>query len=241
MSERNERGCFHTDSESCYKAGCPTTLSDAEQKAKRIRDAKQRDQGYAMAAQATAERQQRIDLEQEARPRTFAAMTRAEKLRSTRKVEKRVLKQRQRAHETQRLDRQEAIWDAADKIREEVQAKAEGDDVAAADDFESLTPEVVLADTEKLPALWKRDDGETLLYAQRVNGLYGEPSVGKSWLALMVALSAIKKGGNVLWLDFEDKPNTLARRAALLGGLQHVTDRSKFRFGIPSYPKARLP
>ena len=49
----------------------------------------------------------------------------------------------------------------------------------------------------------------------------------------MIAISAIKKGGNILWLDFEDKPDTLARRAALLGGLQHVIDRDKFRFGIP--------
>ena len=160
--------------------------------------------------------------------------------RRERKHKKQDLKERQRAHERKRLDRQEAIWDAADKVREAVQEQANGEEDAA--DFDALTPEVVLTETEKLPALWKRDDGETLLYAQRVNGLYGEPSVGKSWLALMVALSAIKKGGNVLWLDFEDKPNTLARRAALLGGLQHVTDRSKFRFGIPvSYPKARLP
>ena len=151
--------------------------------------------------------------------------------RRERKHKKQDLKERQRAHERKRLDRQEAIWDAADKVREAVQEQANGEEDAA--DFDALTPEVVLTETEKLPALWKRDDGETLLYAGRVNALYGLPSVGKSWLALMVAISAIKKGGNVLWLDFEDRPNTLARRAALLGGLQYVIDRDKFRFGIP--------
>ena len=166
------------------------------------------------------------------RPARFVSETPAENKgrQSTRKAEKRELKERQRAHERKRLDRQEAIWDAADKVREAVETPP---DVDGDETFESLTPQVELTETEKLPALWKRDDGETLLYAGRVNALYGLPSVGKSWLALMVAISAIRKGGNVLWLDFEDKPDTLARRAALLGGLQHVIDRSKFRFGIP--------
>ena len=106
--------------------------------------------------------------------------------------------------------------------------------VDADETFESLTPVVELTETEKLPALWKRDDGETLLYAKRVNALYGEPSVGKSWLALMVAISAIKKGGNVLWLGFRGQTRhpSPSRCPARRPTARH-RPFDKFRFGIP--------
>ena len=68
---------------------------------------------------------------------------------------------------------------------------------------------------EALPSMLDRADGETLLYAGKLNSIFGEPGTGKSWVALMAAIEALSRGGSVLWWDFEDKPDTLhhTRRA----------------------------
>ena len=76
---------------------------------------------------------------------------------------------------------------------------------------------------EALPALLKRSDGATILYAGKVNSVFGEPGMGKSWIALEAALASLKNGGRVLWWDFEDKPDTLYRRAKALGQLDLIT------------------
>ena len=41
-------------------------------------------------------------------------------------------------------------------------------------------------------------------------------------------------GGRVLWWDFEDSPDTLARRASSLGALSYVQDKEHFRWAGPS-------
>ena len=76
---------------------------------------------------------------------------------------------------------------------------------------------------EALPALLKRSDGATILYAGKVNSVFGEPGMGKSWIALKAALASLENGGRVLWWDFEDKPDTLYRRAKALGQLDLIT------------------
>ena len=102
------------------------------------------------------------------------------------------------------------------------------------DAFAPYSLPVSIGGTDKLPAVWERDDGETLIYAGKISSLYGEPGSGKSWLALMAAIAAIQRGGRVCWWDFEDGPQTLARRAQLLGALELVSDPDKFRFLTPS-------
>ena len=75
---------------------------------------------------------------------------------------------------------------------------------------------------EALPSMLDRADGETLLYAGKLNSIFGEPGTGKSWVALMAAIEALSRGGSVLWWDFEDKPDTLFTRAAQLGALDLI-------------------
>ena len=84
------------------------------------------------------------------------------------------------------------------------------------------------------PAILERNDGRTLLYAGKLNSVFGEPGVGKSWVALVGAVSALRKGGRVLWLDFEDTASTLAVRAKALGVLGEV-ESPNFRFLAPSF------
>ena len=76
--------------------------------------------------------------------------------------------------------------------------------------------EVSLLDVERLPSAFERLDGATLLYKGVANTLYGEPSTGKSWIALMVAIQQLRAGRRVIWWDSEDRASTLARRLQLL-------------------------
>ena len=79
-----------------------------------------------------------------------------------------------------------------------------------------FTQEVTLLNVERLPSALERLDGETLLYQGLDNTIYGEVSIGKSWLALMAAIQQLRAGARVIWWDAEDKPTTLARRLQLL-------------------------
>ena len=100
--------------------------------------------------------------------------------------------------------------------------------------FEDHTRPVVEQDTsEPLRSVLNRDGGGTLLYAGKVNSIHGEPGSGKTWLAVITAISAMAQGLRVLWWDHEDKPATLAIRAQLLGGLD-VFDPDKLRYITPS-------
>ena len=96
--------------------------------------------------------------------------------------------------------------------------------------FEDLRIPVTDAPVEPKPCILTRDDGASVLYAQRFSSLHGEPGCGKSWIALIAAGEAVKRGGRCLWLDAEDRPHTLAERARPLGRLDAVTDPDRFRF-----------
>lgn len=99
---------------------------------------------------------------------------------------------------------------------------------AVADWTEAVRP-VAHDNGDKHPAAWTRDDGETLLYAGRLNTIYGLPGDGKSWTALIAAVETMR-AGRVAYLDFEDKPSTVAARAQLLGELDVFTDSDRFRY-----------
>lgn len=76
---------------------------------------------------------------------------------------------------------------------------------------------MVAGDTEDNPALLQRSDGQTLLYEGKLNTIVGEPSTGKSWIALMAVIQALRSGARVVWWDFEDSPSTLSARLTALG------------------------
>ena len=79
---------------------------------------------------------------------------------------------------------------------------------------------------EKRPALWTRDDGETILYKGCLNWIAGMWASGKSWVGLMASFNAER---TIYW-DFEDKPQTMGERAKVLGKLPQVTDAESFRY-----------
>ena len=72
-------------------------------------------------------------------------------------------------------------------------------------------------DGDPPPPILERTDGKTLLYANKLNGLFGQPGGGKSWLALLALSETVIRGGRALWLDFEDRPATFRERARPLG------------------------
>ena len=79
------------------------------------------------------------------------------------------------------------------------------------------------AQTARLPAIMERSDNETLLYAGKLNSIFGIPGAGKSWVAAIAIDCAVALGGNVIYWDFEDSPQTFKRRTMMLGfdPLQH--------------------
>lgn len=62
-----------------------------------------------------------------------------------------------------------------------------------------------------------RSDGQSMLYAGRMHLFHGEPTAGKSWLALTAALEVLRLGGAVLYLDYEDSLAGIVGRLLALG------------------------
>ena len=98
--------------------------------------------------------------------------------------------------------------------------------------FDDHTRPVTLDPTPKLPALLTRDDGETLLYEGRLNSVFGEPATGKTWIAIIAAIEAVRSGARVIWWDFEDRPATLATRLQALGA-SDLIGRPEILFVVP--------
>lgn len=70
---------------------------------------------------------------------------------------------------------------------------------------------------ETRPTLLAREDGAHLLYAGKLHAVSGEPESCKGWLALHACGEAIAAGENVVYIDFEDGPETMLRRLRELG------------------------
>jgi hypothetical protein len=71
--------------------------------------------------------------------------------------------------------------------------------------------------TQPVPAFLARTDGACLLYPGRINTLLGESESGKSWLALLAVVQAVRAGHRVLVLDFEDSAGSVKGRLAAMG------------------------
>ena len=140
-----------------------------------------------------------------------------------------MLRGARRVVEGERLDA--AAWARIDRMRAEEAAAFEREAAAWSGFADYTIPVTPRADGEaKEPVLVERKDGATILYAGKLSSLYGEPGLGKSWAALMMALDAMRlHNASVIWWDWEDTARTLAGRAATLGALGYVqSDRFKF-------------
>lgn len=90
-----------------------------------------------------------------------------------------------------------------------------------------------------LPTILARNDGISLLYAGRINGLHADSGIGKSWIAALAAFEVIIRGGHVLWIDFEDaSPDLIIERLRDLG-LTDTQINEQFHYVNPDEPATR--
>jgi hypothetical protein len=85
--------------------------------------------------------------------------------------------------------------------------------------WERVDLALVLADGYEppVPSILQRIDGKALFYRGRMNALYGESGSGKSWVALKTAAQILADGGNVVYIDLEDHPGSVASRLMAIG------------------------
>lgn len=74
---------------------------------------------------------------------------------------------------------------------------------------------------EPAPAFLAREDGQRLLYRNKVNALMGESESGKTWIALFAVQQALAEGARVLYLDMEDSARGVLGRLRALGSMDH--------------------
>ncbi|MBD2760057.1 AAA family ATPase [Yimella sp. cx-573] len=67
------------------------------------------------------------------------------------------------------------------------------------------------------PTLLARNDGKLLLYPAAIHSISGEPASGKTWVAILAAAQELADSNDVLYIDFEDRPETLISRLRGLG------------------------
>lgn len=79
------------------------------------------------------------------------------------------------------------------------------------------------------PTLLARQDGRRLLYPAAINGVFGPPANGKTWVALAAATAALDNGWTVIYLDHEDTARNIASRLLALGAdPASIRDRLKY-------------
>lgn len=110
----------------------------------------------------------------------------------------------------------------------------------ADDDLPSLYADVAaLLDGElpepPEPVVLTRTDGHALLYGGRVNGIFGDPEVGKTWVTEAACVEAQRAGRRVLFIDLDHNGvEAIVANLLLLGAPPRVLrDRSLFRYCEP--------
>ncbi len=89
------------------------------------------------------------------------------------------------------------------------------------------------------PSILRREDGAGLMYPGRVNSLFGRSESAKSWIALMAAMQEMAAGGRVVYVDFEDGPETTVDRLKQLGAGDDDI-RAGFTYISPEHPLAAM-
>jgi len=67
------------------------------------------------------------------------------------------------------------------------------------------------------PTILERTDGICLLYEGAFHSISGEPETGKTWVALLACAQVLRAGGEVTYVDFEDRPGRVVTRLIALG------------------------
>lgn len=85
------------------------------------------------------------------------------------------------------------------------------------------------------PTVCHRTDGHALFYPGKVNGIFGDPEGGKTWLAQCAIVEALNTGGTAAMIDVDHNgPDHTAARLLLLGArIDHIADPDRFRYYEP--------
>ena len=87
---------------------------------------------------------------------------------------------------------------------------------------------------EEPPSMLRREDGNCLLYAGKINAIFGESESGKTWIALEAIRQELEKNNIVFYLDFEDSARSILNR---LKTLKVKSEKFKmFRYANPDEP-----
>lgn len=113
--------------------------------------------------------------------------------------------------------------------------------VPATEPDTSWLPRVVEFDEDEediSPTVLHRLDGQNLLYAGKVNAIFGESESGKTWVALEAVRQQLVQGNKVFYIDFEDSKRGIRGRLKALGVLKEAFER--FRYANPDGPYNEL-
>ena len=93
-----------------------------------------------------------------------------------------------------------------------------------------------------LPSIGERNDGAHILYAGKINGIYGDPETAKTWFALHLAQQVLSAGGTVALIDIDHNgENDTVNRLRKLGvSNKLIGDPAHFRYYIPETPTELL-
>lgn len=85
------------------------------------------------------------------------------------------------------------------------------------------------------PTYVRRDDGTALFYKGKVNGIFGDPESGKTWVAQLAIVEALNAGERAAMIDADHNgPDHTAARLILLGArMEHLADPDRFRYYEP--------
>lgn len=110
-------------------------------------------------------------------------------------------------------------------------------DAAAASSYEVIDLADLLAGREPdvAPFHLRRDDGAGLIYPGRIHDIHAEPSVGKTWVALLATKEVLEDGGGVLYLDYEDTHRGTIGRLRRIGTPDElIGDTTRFAYINPA-------
>lgn len=89
------------------------------------------------------------------------------------------------------------------------------------------------------PGLLERSDGVSMFYFSALNGLYGPPETGKSWVALQACAEILAAGEPAAYIDADHNGEvTIAGRLLALGvPAEIIADPNQFRMYRPEGPE----
>lgn len=92
-----------------------------------------------------------------------------------------------------------------------------------------------VAPTSPPPVYARRTDGTALFYRGRVNGVFGDPESGKTWLAQIAGVEALNNGGTFTMVDVDHngQDHTAARLMLLGAHPTAIADPTRFRYYEP--------